>query len=188
MAASGPLWRAPSRFHSSLPVAGPALGVSRPWSVWCPCQADSCSWRVADRCCCTCAGGYRRLSAVEAGRLGRGRLRRQLERLVRDGADQLRLVPAPQRRGRRYLADGHDHGHERQLRNFTRDHCIGALCDFYRGPGAKYEDAARDFFKQHPGSKAWFLGMCSLERIVMKVCSSMVTNRKAYYVLAAGCV
>ena len=35
--------------------------------------------------------------------------------------------------------------------NFSRDQCIGALCEFYRGQGAKYEDAARDFFKQHPG-------------------------------------
>ncbi|RBP48517.1 polymorphic toxin-type HINT domain-containing protein [Arenicella xantha] len=34
--------------------------------------------------------------------------------------------------------------------NFTRDQCIDALCDFYDGPGAKYEDAAKDFFEQHP--------------------------------------
>lgn len=34
---------------------------------------------------------------------------------------------------------------------FGRDQCIAALCDFYRGPGSKYEDAAKDFFKQHPG-------------------------------------
>ncbi|MDZ4098042.1 MAG: hypothetical protein U1E13_04990, partial [Methylophilaceae bacterium] len=33
--------------------------------------------------------------------------------------------------------------------NFTREQCVGALCEFYQGPGAKYEDAARDFFKQH---------------------------------------
>lgn len=35
--------------------------------------------------------------------------------------------------------------------NFTREQCVAALCEFYRGPGAKYEGAAEDFFKQHPG-------------------------------------
>lgn len=35
--------------------------------------------------------------------------------------------------------------------NFTREERICALCEFYRGSGAKYETAAFDFFKQHPG-------------------------------------
>jgi hypothetical protein len=39
---------------------------------------------------------------------------------------------------------------ERIQRNFGRDACVNALCEFYRGPGAKYENAAKDFFKQHP--------------------------------------
>ncbi|WP_221450560.1 hypothetical protein [Pseudoteredinibacter isoporae] len=34
--------------------------------------------------------------------------------------------------------------------NFTRDECLGALCDFYKGPGAEFKDTADDFFKQHP--------------------------------------
>jgi RHS repeat-associated protein len=34
--------------------------------------------------------------------------------------------------------------------NFSRSQCIGALCEFYRGPGAKYDRAAADFLKQHP--------------------------------------
>ena len=40
---------------------------------------------------------------------------------------------------------------EKIQQNFTRDQCIAALCGFYSGPGAKYESAAKDFFKQHPG-------------------------------------
>jgi hypothetical protein len=35
--------------------------------------------------------------------------------------------------------------------NFSRQERLEALRDFYRGPGAKYTDAARDFFRQHPG-------------------------------------
>jgi len=35
-------------------------------------------------------------------------------------------------------------------RNFTRAQRIQAMKDFYRGPGAKYTNAAKDFFKQHP--------------------------------------
>jgi len=35
--------------------------------------------------------------------------------------------------------------------NFTRQERLEALRDFYRGPGAKYKDAANDFFNQHPG-------------------------------------
>jgi intein/homing endonuclease len=35
--------------------------------------------------------------------------------------------------------------------NFSRDELLRALAEFYRGPGAKYTDAANDFFKQHPG-------------------------------------
>ena len=35
--------------------------------------------------------------------------------------------------------------------NFTRDECVAALCEFYRGVGSKYETAAKDFFDQHPG-------------------------------------
>jgi hypothetical protein len=35
--------------------------------------------------------------------------------------------------------------------NFTRDECLAALCEFYRGVGAKYENAAKDFFDQHSG-------------------------------------
>lgn len=34
--------------------------------------------------------------------------------------------------------------------NFSREQCVNALCEFYSGPGAKYDGAARDFFKQHP--------------------------------------
>ncbi len=34
--------------------------------------------------------------------------------------------------------------------NFDRSERLEALRDFYRGPGAKYKDAARDFFEQHP--------------------------------------
>jgi len=34
--------------------------------------------------------------------------------------------------------------------NFTRQERLGALRDFYNGSGAKYSDAAKDFFKQHP--------------------------------------
>jgi RHS repeat-associated protein len=34
--------------------------------------------------------------------------------------------------------------------NFTRQERLKALGDFYKGPGAKYQTAARDFFKQHP--------------------------------------
>ncbi len=34
--------------------------------------------------------------------------------------------------------------------NFTRQERLDALQEFYRGPGAKYKDAAADFFKQHP--------------------------------------
>lgn len=37
------------------------------------------------------------------------------------------------------------------IKNFGREQCVAALCEFYRGPGAKYEGAAKDFFKQHPG-------------------------------------
>ncbi len=35
-------------------------------------------------------------------------------------------------------------------RNFTRQQRIQAMKDFYKGPGAKYTQAAKDFFKQHP--------------------------------------
>lgn len=34
--------------------------------------------------------------------------------------------------------------------NFSRQERIDALSEFYRGPGAKYQKAAGDFFKQHP--------------------------------------
>jgi hypothetical protein len=34
--------------------------------------------------------------------------------------------------------------------NFTRAEMLDALQRFYSGPGAKYSDAARDFFLQHP--------------------------------------
>ena len=34
--------------------------------------------------------------------------------------------------------------------NFDRSEMVEAMRDFYRGPGAKYKDAARDFFEQHP--------------------------------------
>lgn len=34
--------------------------------------------------------------------------------------------------------------------NFSRQERIDALRDFYNGPGAKYGDAARDFFEQNP--------------------------------------
>ncbi|MGB3410168.1 MAG: hypothetical protein WBA45_03135 [Microthrixaceae bacterium] len=36
-------------------------------------------------------------------------------------------------------------------RNFTRDERLDALARFYSGPGAKYADAAEEFFTQHPG-------------------------------------
>ena len=36
-------------------------------------------------------------------------------------------------------------------RNFTRQERLEALRDFYRQFGDKYPEAARDFFKQHPG-------------------------------------
>jgi len=35
--------------------------------------------------------------------------------------------------------------------NFSRQERLEALRDFYRGPGATYTDAARDFFRQHTG-------------------------------------
>lgn len=35
--------------------------------------------------------------------------------------------------------------------NFTRAERLQTLADFYRGPGSKYEQAAIDFFSQHPG-------------------------------------
>jgi hypothetical protein len=34
--------------------------------------------------------------------------------------------------------------------NFTRDQRLDALARFYSGPGAKYGQAAADFFAQHP--------------------------------------
>ena len=34
--------------------------------------------------------------------------------------------------------------------NFTREERLQALAEFYKGPGAKYEKVAEDFFKQHP--------------------------------------
>ena len=37
------------------------------------------------------------------------------------------------------------------LRNFGRSRVLDALADFYRGPGAQWADAARDFFAQRPG-------------------------------------
>ena len=35
-------------------------------------------------------------------------------------------------------------------KNFTREQRIQAMKDFYKGPGANYAPAAKDFFKQHP--------------------------------------
>lgn len=35
-------------------------------------------------------------------------------------------------------------------KNFSRQQRIQAMKDFYKGPGAKYTNAAKDFFKQHP--------------------------------------
>jgi len=37
--------------------------------------------------------------------------------------------------------------------NFPRNERLQALADFYKGAGARYKDAANDFFKQHPGYK-----------------------------------
>ena len=34
--------------------------------------------------------------------------------------------------------------------NFTREERLQALAEFYKGPGAKYEKVAEDFFKLHP--------------------------------------
>jgi hypothetical protein len=34
--------------------------------------------------------------------------------------------------------------------NFSRSARLGAMRDFYRGPGARFSRAAADFFKQHP--------------------------------------
>jgi len=34
--------------------------------------------------------------------------------------------------------------------NFSREERLKALKEFYRGPGAKYEEAAKDFFERHP--------------------------------------
>ena len=34
------------------------------------------------------------------------------------------------------------------MRNYSKTQRIEALRDFYSGPGRKYEDAARDFYKQ----------------------------------------
>ena len=34
--------------------------------------------------------------------------------------------------------------------NFTRSQRLNALSNFYKGPGAKYTEAAKAFFKQHP--------------------------------------
>lgn len=36
-------------------------------------------------------------------------------------------------------------------RNFTRTERLDALAEFYKGPGARFATAARDFFAQHPG-------------------------------------
>jgi hypothetical protein len=35
--------------------------------------------------------------------------------------------------------------------NFTTDERLRALAEFYRGPGARFTQAAADFFAQHPG-------------------------------------
>jgi hypothetical protein len=35
--------------------------------------------------------------------------------------------------------------------NFTTDERLQALAEFYRGPGARFTQAAADFFAQHPG-------------------------------------
>jgi hypothetical protein len=37
--------------------------------------------------------------------------------------------------------------------NFTREERLKAMSDFYNGSGAKYPDAANDFFDQHPEQK-----------------------------------
>ncbi len=36
------------------------------------------------------------------------------------------------------------------IQNFSKSERIGAMQDFYSGPGAKYSDAAKGFFDQHP--------------------------------------
>ena len=38
-------------------------------------------------------------------------------------------------------------------RNFTREERRKALAEFYKGPGAKYKEVAKDFFDQHKDLK-----------------------------------
>jgi uncharacterized protein RhaS with RHS repeats len=68
-------------------------------------------------------------------------LHRDLNRFLRTRTDRFGNHMRPQR---------NNSGQEIR-QNFSRQERLEALRDFYRGPGSKYENVAKDFFRQHPG-------------------------------------
>ena len=69
------------------------------------------------------------------------RLHKEMNDFLRQRVDSLGRHMRPQR----------GNSGARIRRNFTRSQRLDGLKDFYRGPGAKFKTAAKDFFKQHPG-------------------------------------
>jgi RHS repeat-associated protein len=86
-------------------------------------------------------GGARNQSLTRLAEETHKNLHRDMNDFLRTRMDELGNHMRPQR------------GNSGQVirQNFSRQERLEALRDFYRGPGAKYTDAAHDFFSQHPG-------------------------------------
>jgi hypothetical protein len=51
------------------------------------------------------------------------------------------------------MKPGRGNSRQRIQTNFSRQERLKAMGDFYKQTGAKYGDAAKDFFSQHPHLK-----------------------------------
>ncbi len=86
-------------------------------------------------------GGARAQSLTRLSEEAHKSLHRDLNSFLRTRVDEFGNHMRPQR------------GNSGQVirQNFSKRERLDAMRDFYRGPGAKYSGAARDFFSQHPG-------------------------------------